>query len=206
MSGAAAPHPAWGDAPNPLFSENKGGPGHRPGRVRAAARSLALAVLLLAAGPAEAHKLKLFVTQAGTDIEGEAFFVGGGRPQGASVIIHDPAGQEVARLATDAEGRFRWTPPRPDAYRIAVDCGDGHAIETSLGAAPVAVPVAAGPAPEEARIEAAVERVLARRLDPLIAAQIEADSRLRLNDLVGGIGYIVGLAGLGLAWAARRRR
>ena len=187
MSGAAAPHPAWGDAPNPLFF-------------------VGVVVLLLAAGPAEAHKLKLFVTQAGDAIEGEAFFVGGGRPQGASVIIRDPAGQEVARLATDAEGRFRWTPPRPDSYRIAVDCGDGHAVETTLGAAPVAAPVAAGPAPEEARIEAAVERVLARRLDPLIAAQIEADSRLRLNDLIGGIGYIVGLAGLGLAWAARRRR
>jgi len=175
----------------------------------ATVRAAVLATLLLSASPASAHRLKLFVTQAGAEIQGEAFFVGGGRPEGATVIIRDPAGQEVARLATDANGAFRWTPPRPDAYRIAVDCGDGHAAETSLtGGAPppLAAPAPSPPSADEQRIEAAVERVLARRLDPLLAAQVASESRLRLNDVVGGIGYIVGLAGLGLAWAARRRK
>jgi len=172
----------------------------------------AVALLLLTATPALAHRLKLFATQSGEQIEGEAFFIGGGRPDGATVIIHDPAGTELARLTTDAQGAFRWKTPHPDAYRISVDSGDGHAATLTLAspaAAPPPPPQASSPAApleDSHQIEAAVERALARRLDPLIAAQIETESHLRLNDLIGGIGYIIGLAGLGLAWKARQKR
>jgi nickel transport protein len=61
------------------------------------------------------------------------------------------------------------------------------------------------PATLAAMVEAATERALARQLRPLIEAQSEAESRLRVNDIVGGVGMIVGLAGAWM-WALARRR
>ena len=62
------------------------------------------------------------------------------------------------------------------------------------------------PAALHREVEAAVDRALARQLRPLIEAQAQAEGRLRFNDIMGGLGMIVGLAGAGMWAAARRRR
>jgi nickel transport protein len=43
-------------------------------------------------------------------------------------------------------------------------------------------------------------------LRPLREQHEAHDARVRLQDVLGGIGYIVGLAGLGLWWYGGRRR
>jgi len=60
--------------------------------------------------------------------------------------------------------------------------------------------------PSTAEIEQAVERALARQLAPIHRALEEARARQRFSDIVGGIGYIVGLMGLVLYFHSRRRR
>jgi len=67
----------------------------------------ALALLVLAAAPADAHRLRIFATVEGGTIEGYAFFVGGGRPDGAVVV--DPGGGHVAEVTLGAE-RFGAAP------------------------------------------------------------------------------------------------
>lgn len=98
------------------------------------------------------------------------------------------------------------------------------AAPTPTTPTPVAMPAASAPAPSPAAaspspacpapidaavlaamVEAQVDRAVARQLRPLIEAQTQAEGRLRLNDVMGGIGMIVGLAGAGL-WATARRR
>ncbi|NLH82824.1 MAG: cobalamin biosynthesis protein CbiM [Phyllobacteriaceae bacterium] len=54
-------------------------------------------------------------------------------------------------------------------------------------------------------VEAQVDKSVARQLRPMIEAYDQAEGRVRLNDVMGGIGMIVGLAGAGL-WATSRRR
>jgi nickel transport protein len=49
-----------------------------------------------------------------------------------------------------------------------------------------------------------VDTAVARQIRPLLEAQAEADGRVRFNDVMGGIGMIVGLAGAAL-WASARR-
>ena len=181
-------------------------------------RRLALALALLAATamPAAAHRLKLFATIEGGTISGYAFFIGGGRPEGAAIIIRDENGAEVHRDATDAEGRFAWTPPAAGSFTVTVDAGDGHGADIRLGAerfgaaspsssAAIAAPASAPPLTDTAAIEAAVDRAVARQIRPLLEAYDEAEGRVRFNDIVGGIGMIVGLAGAAL-WASSRRR
>lgn len=55
-------------------------------------------------------------------------------------------------------------------------------------------------------VQAAVDKAVARQLRPMIEAYEQAEGRVRFNDVMGGIGMIVGLAGAGLWATARRRR
>lgn len=183
----------------------------------------------LASAPVAAHSLKLFVTVDGMVVSGHGFFVGGGRPQGVAVKIRDADGRDLYDGRTDANGAFAWTAPAPAAYTVLLDTGDGHftraevAADRFVGGGPAPAPAAISSTPASttpsagrpvavaaatvsaAEIEAAVDRALARRLQPLVDAQERSESRLRFADIMGGIGMIVGLAGLG-AWGMARRR
>jgi len=175
----------------------------------------ALALLVLAAAPADAHRLRIFATVEGGTIEGYAFFVGGGRPDGA-VVRFERAGEVVHATTTDAEGAFAWRPVEPGPITVVVDPGGGHVAEVTLGAerfgaapagdaAPASAEEAASAHALDPEVEAAIEAAVARQIRPLLEAQAEARSRIRFNDVMGGIGMIVGLAGVAL-WARTRAR
>lgn len=56
-----------------------------------------------------------------------------------------------------------------------------------------------------ALVEAATARAVAAQIRPLLEAHAASEGRARFNDIVGGIGMIVGLCGLA-AWGFSRRR
>ena len=169
-------------------------------------RALLTLALLLAAAPAHAHKLKLFVSLEGAVAVGTAYFAGGGKAAGLDGRVLDSDGTAIATLRTDAEGAFRFTPPDGRAYRIRFESGDGHMAEATIGAAAAAPAIAAAPTAVAAPVDnTALEAAIASQLTPL-RQQIDAlDSRARLSDIVGGLGLIFGLFG-GYAWIASRRR
>lgn len=206
--------------------------------VRGPLRALlcAFALMVLWSGPAAAHRLKVFATVEGGAVTGYAFFIGGGRPQGAQVIFRTPGGADLAEAVTDADGGFSYRPPVPQAVEVVVNAGDGHVAEVLLAAdrfgpaaaapaVPDAVPPEAGaatpnpaasaPAPSTAClpdaatlagiVDAAADRAVARQIRPLLVAYEAAEGRVRFNDVMGGIGMIVGLAGTAL-WVSARRR
>lgn len=187
---------------------------------------LALALVAASATGAAAHRLKLFASVAGTEVTGYGFFVGGGRPAGVAIVARDAAGAEIWRGTTGDDGSFAFTVTRPEALTLTLDAGDGHAVTETLsadrfGAAPAATPAPVAVAtstptdpPAAARDDAAlaaliaveVDKSVARQLRPLLEAQAAAEARVRLNDILGGLGWIAGLVGVGLTVAHRRRR
>lgn len=191
---------------------------------------LALSFVLATAFPAQAHRLKVFATVEDGAVSGYGFFIGGGRPEGSTVIIRDAAGKEVYRGATDSEGRFSWRPEKPSTLTIIVDTREGHVAETRIsedrfaGAIPTgAAPAGNIPAARDATSPAAgvntegcatntgaaiaslVDQAVARQVRPLMESLETAEGRIRFNDVAGGVGMIFGLAGIAL-WAASRRR
>jgi nickel transport protein len=189
--------------------------------------SLALLVALAWPGSASAHRLKLFVTVEDGALSGYAFFVGGGRPEDVDFIVKKDGG-EVFRGKTDSQGNFRWKPNAPANYSVTVDAGDGHWAEGAISAdrlGGVAPPPASSEAPPPSAqaaqpdktcapadpailaklVEAQVDRAVSRQLRPLMEAYDQAEGRVRFNDVMGGVGMIVGLAGAGM-WALARRR
>ena len=166
---------------------------------------------------AEAHRLKLFATLEDGTISGYAFFVGSGRAQDADLRITDANGKEVAALRTDAKGAYSWKAPSVQTYRLVANTGDGHVADTTIDAKRFTGLSADAPdaADEDesapagsisaAQIERIVDAAVARQMRPLIEAYEAAEGRTRFNDIMGGIGMIIGLAGLSL-WAQARRR
>ena len=171
-------------------------------------RLLAAAFLLAgltAAGPAWAHKMKVFAVIEGDAIVGSAYFSPGGRVQDAEAVL-SVGGEEVARTWTGADGGFRFALTRPGPYRIAVDGGDGHAaFFTVTDGAPPAAPASLS-TPPAAVGEAALEQAIARQIRPL-REQIDAyEEKIRLHDILGGLGVIAGLAGVAFGLSERRKR
>ncbi len=189
-------------------------------------RVLWLALGLLLSLPASAHKLKVFATAEGDRILGQTYFVGGAPASGASVRITDGEGHELVRLQPDERGDFSYRVERRMDYRVVADSRDGHVASWSLKAdefasslppgtvaASESEPAAAPPQRQQTPPAAPgssvpldqVEQAVARQIRPLREAMQASEERVRLHDILGGIGYIVGLAGLGLWWGGRRR-
>jgi len=103
---------------------------------------------------------------------------------------------------------------------VELEAGAGHRAEWTLDVGPAANPGESGTpalAPRDSyqpvdtrgaeEIRQAVEKALDAKLDPVIRMLLEArDPGPSVTEVVGGIGYIVGLAGLALFLQDRRRR
>lgn len=183
-------------------------------------RYLAIILALCCApAPALAHKVIAGVFESGDAIEGEIGFSNGDMASGAEVIVNGPDGVELGRIVTDADGFFIYTPNAPVAHTFFANLGAGHVAEVTMPAAEVAriMGVEAEPdtAPTNAPAQTAAvlsdeqQQVIARAVrDELRPLRREIAAYREQNDLqtvLGGIGYIVGLFGLGFYFAARRK-
>ena len=205
------------------------------GSTSAARRVAALMLLLTLGDPALAHKLQVFAFAEGARISGSAYFAGGGAALVARIEVRDGEGRVLAELAPDGEGRFVYTAAAPVDHLILAITSDGHQAEWRVPAAELATGFGYGGAiAQEAErphrrdepvivetdasstsatsvaildpaLESAIERAVARQIRPLREQLVAAQDRIRFQDILGGIGYIMGLTGLALWWTSRRR-
>ena len=183
-------------------------------------------MLVCAPLPAVAHKVIAGVFASGSAIEGEIGFSNGDMAVDQEVVVTGPDGAELGRTITDADGFFVYTPTAPVAHRFFADLGAGHVADVSMPAKDVAkimgvavsdqadpAPVsdeavalcgatAAGLTDEERQAIAEAVRDEMRPLRREIAAYREQND---FQTILGGIGYIIGLFGLGFYLAARRK-
>lgn len=193
-----------------------------------------LAILMMAwAAPAFAHRINLFATAQGGVIEGECYFSGGGRPGGAKIEALDATGRKLGECVTDAQGRFRFQARERTDHRLVLTTGDGHGAEYTVKAeelaglpepanvaqpSPAAIPWQAGaPAPhtEEAapalhaetqdEFDRRISAAVAREVRPLREQIARWQSQTRLRDVIGGLGWILGIAGAAFFALGRRR-
>lgn len=194
--------------------------------MRGLARALALLTLatLLGTGPAAAHKMKVFAAADGAEIAGYVYFSpGADRAIRVAIAVTDGTGAIVFSGTTDEEGAFRFVARTRSDHRIEASGTDGHAASYLVPAAelPESLPSAgvpatavaaaptesAGPtpvaAPAAAELRAIVDRSVAQQLRPL-REQIDGwYEKIWWHDILGGIGYIIGLAGLAYGLARR---
>ena len=173
-------------------------------------------LILLVSLPALAHRMRV---QARVDanglLQGQASY-DSGYVAGAEVEIFAADGSLLGRTQTDAEGNFSFRIAYRTGLRIVVTDG-GHRGETSISAAEMPPGLAeqgeetaaaqnqqaADPAgPGEADLAGAIDA----RIQGLELQVRELRDQLFLRDIIGGLGYIAGLAGVALFFLAARRR
>jgi nickel transport protein len=191
-----------------------------------------MVLLLLVAAtsirPALAHKVKCFAAAEGDVVAGFAWMDGGARVRNVPFKVLGPGGALLHEGTTDAKGEFSFAPARACDHQIVVDAGEGHQARFTVRAeelpfapgkdAPPHAPAADTPSaspraraeatPSQAAVEEAVGRAVSRAVAPLRRELAEFKERRRLQDIVAGLGYIAGLAGVAfyLLGARRKRR
>lgn len=165
---------------------------------------VALAALLLPF-EAAAHRVSVYAWQEGGTVHAEAYFADGSRCIDCDIEVRDAeTGELLVEGKTDGEGAFSFDAPGGDV-RVVVLAGPGHMGEYVLareGSAPEAAP------PAGAAEEGFDEEEALRKIEDLAAEirrlRLEAE-RPGLVEIVGGIGWIVGILGA-LAYLKSRKR
>jgi nickel transport protein len=184
-------------------------------------------VCLLVPTTAMAHKVTVFAWVEGNTVHTESKFSGGRVAKDSRIEVYDTEGQKLLEGRTDDQGRFTFQAPRQEALRIVLIAGTGHRNEWRVAAeeftdAPSAPPasVTTGAMPQPAstgqaesgtltvspvELQALIEQALDRKLAPIMHRLVALDKGPSLSDIIGGIGYIIGLVGLGAYIHSRRK-
>lgn len=186
---------------------------------------LSLALFCCFAPQCFAHKLRLFAWQEGDQILGESKFPNGRAAKNIGVRVLDNTDKsQLLTTQTDESGNFSFSLPQGNhsQLEIVVDSGDGHRASWRIDLAGETVPSATLPqskpvqpetksesaavAPksicsgqgwDEKSLTALLETSLEKKLGPIRKELAEIrEKKVTLQDILSGIGYIFGLAGL----------
>jgi len=182
--------------------------------------------------PADAHRVNVFAYVEGDTVHVECSYSKSDRVRFGEVEVSDPAtGKVYLTGKTDEKGNFAFPVPAEARaakadLRLRLRAGEGHqndwtvAADEYLSAAPTA-PAAAVPAPAaattappaqppvdmaalQATVQAAVEAGVEKKIAPIRKILLdEKEKGPGLTEIFGGIGYLLGIAGL-LAYARSR--
>lgn len=206
------------DLPRAVFSRAKG--------KRGLPLLLAMLGLVLWPAPAFAHKLNVFAHAHGTTIQGKAYFTLNSPARNVTVTAFDPAGEEIGKTRTDQQGEFSLAARFRCDHRLVVTTGDGHGGEYTVAAAELSKDLPPRAATSDRREKQSAETTphsspentpaTTREGEELEAlrAQIvamrqqlnEYGQRIRMQDVLGGIGYIVGIAGIAFYFLGVRKQ
>jgi nickel transport protein len=160
---------------------------------------LAAAFALSMSTTALAHQINIYASVDGDTIRGKVYFRGNAPAQNVTVRAVDPQGNALGQTTTDEQGKFTMPARGRVEHRLAADTGDGHVTEPYVLPAKLFQESAA--ADDSPQVEQLREQIVA--LQEELAA---CKSRVLVRDALGGIGWIVGLAGIAYYYLGVRKR
>ncbi|PIE66627.1 MAG: hypothetical protein CSA23_08165 [Deltaproteobacteria bacterium] len=181
---------------------------------------LAAFAILTGHGAANAHKVTIFAWAEGDRVYTESKFSGGKRVKGGTVTVFDREGNRLLEGQTDDQGGYSFKKPTTDGLIVKLNAGMGHANTWELSPADLGAPgkrrdqqapdqmVSETPSVHARRADAGgltaadVEAIVARQLEQKLRPLTRMLASVRnteptMGDIVGGLGYILGLVGLG---------
>lgn len=188
------------------------------------ARSQRRAVLILlmlcffVVGNAHAHKVNVFAYPEGDRIYVQGYFLDGKKVKSSKVTVYGGDDKPLVEGLTNEEGEFTFPILDKQDLRIVLEAGEGHQAEyrlTSvevvgmqtgsaqrLSTGPTAVTTdATSPMPTHAELR----RAVAEGVMPLAREIAELKERRSISDILGGIGFIVGILGAFAYLQARKQ-
>jgi len=149
---------------------------------------------------ATAHDMHVFVTEDDGVYSGRAYYEDDEPATGMAVTVVDDRGDELATLETDREGRFEFSEHVHGDVTFIVRGDDGHEERFTVHAQEheeVHGGEAHGHDRDDAGAATSQLRALQEQIDAL-------QNRLWMRDVIGSIGYILGIFGLIALWRSRK--
>ncbi len=179
----------------------------------------ALAVLIVSLPPqaAFAHKTSIFAHAQGKEILGEVTTDGDTPLGGAKITAYAPSGETLAETVADEKGQFTLTVTQRCDWKI-VASGDGHhaSYTVPMDELPSDLPPAPAAAHDRPHDDAHTHvgesqeptegnEELHRQVIALRQDIEKLRKELRSQDIIGGVGYILGLMGVTFYFLGVRR-
>ena len=188
-----------------------------------------LTVIIGISSPAIAHKTTIFAWVEGDTVYTQSKFSGGRKAKHAIVEVYDAKGDKLLEGKTDENGEFSFKLPKKAELKVVLLAGTGHRGEWSIPLEEIeggeanpdsrfqsqASQIEKEPSHQElpsispADIQEAVEKALDKRLKPILSRLEEyrqKETETEVTDIIGGIGYILGLVGIGAYFNYRKKK
>ena len=167
----------------------------------------------------QARKLSIFAEENNGEIQGTAYFYGGGKAKGIKINFYDRNGKLYLKTKSEADGSFAGKAPSTGPVRLEADGGDGQKVEYI-----VELPASQaledngdqetaksrteekGHAVTAAEIRKIISDELSTRITPLRHEIEKMDDSVFFRDIVSGICLIIGIFGTYAYFAARKKR
>lgn len=173
-------------------------------------------------GPVMAHRAIIFAWVEGEKIFTESKFSGGRAVKQGDIIVYDLEDNQLLKGKTDDRGKFSFIIPKKTAMKIVLRAGTGHRGEWVIplkeieDVAETADPRKTASKRDEEQAEICdvtmdeirqvVEESLDKRLKPIMKILVASrENHPTFRDIFGGIGYILGLAGVATYFNYRRK-
>ncbi len=181
--------------------------------------SLLCLTLLVLMSSAHAHKLNLFAFEEAGKIFVEGYFSDGIKPKTGKIKVFDSTGTLLYEGKTDNDGSYVFPKPNVNEYRIELDAGLGHKSALGMKGGEIFskeedqasgskelhsasnTMLALGSNDE---LRSIVRQAVAEATRPLAREIAELKTKTKFSDIVGGIGFILGLLGIFAYLTARK--
>ena len=179
---------------------------------------------------AYAHKVNIYAYAENGMIHTESYFSDGTKCKDSVIEVFDKkSGTKLLEGKTDESGIFSFKIPKTTSLKLILHASMGHQAEYILGEDEVREAVKVPSKPEsgaaiktrkkktaevpelkdmpESKIEAIVEAVVDKELKPterMLFKLQESNRRPGITEIIGGIGYIIGIFGIIAYFKAKR--
>jgi nickel transport protein len=186
-------------------------------------------IVLFAVVDAHAHRVTIFAWVDGDTVHTQSKFSGGKKVSNGEINVFDPDGNLLLKGNTDENGEFSFRVPKKTSLKIELIAGMGHQNEWIVPIEEIGTPepdtgvvsdqpedsndvletktkgsITAGLTREE--LEQTVEQAVEKKLKPAMQMLSDlSDPKPNISDILGGIGYIIGLVGIAAYFKNRKK-
>lgn len=165
-----------------------------------------------------AHRVSLYVYREGDKVVGEGFFSGGAPCKHCLIEIYDSSGKKLLQVFTDENGKFEVPLKSKEELRVKLIAGEGHVSEQILSGVKDEIKTKKYLEKDKPKVDSEKqvkdfkglevnEEILRRLVKEVVNEEMSVLrsnfmdlkkelTRVRFQDILGGIGYILGILGI----------
>lgn len=194
---------------------------------------IGLVLLIFLSSTVLAHKVNLFAYAEDGMVHTESYFSDGKKVMNSTVEVFDAENNKLLLTGkTDNNGEFSFKIPQATALRIVLTASMGHKNEYLLSKDEVRDALGTGEASEKSlpesverekketfpksmtqiydnQLEFLIEQAVEKKIAPIMRKLIKIEKQIQkpsLQEILGGIGYILGLVGIGIYFKYKSKR